>query len=410
MWLKKYRVFIGDVSLNVISNIAVIGMIQLCIFPVLSRSMNTAEFGVIIALYGFSNMLVGALGDSLSNMRLLYNDKIKEKGNFTSLLLLVLMITILVSFLLNIIYGKEMTFLENFLIILFTLLGAVRAYTYSYFRVLLEYQKIVYANFFLIIGYILGLLMAFYTNVWSLVFLFGELFACLYIVKETPILKEKPKITHSFKLLLNEYKSLATSRTISTSLNYLDRFLITPILGAQNLSIYYSVSVVSKMISLVMTPTTNVFLSYLNKFQTNKLKKVILLTNIVTIIILMPMYAFINWVSPYIIGILYPQFSDYSEPYIWIVTLASCFLILGNIINPFLLKYCKMKYQMYIQVIYGVTYLSTAILMSNKFGLIGFCISSALSLFIKWVLMLIVSLKYSENTLIVNNILTEKNE
>ena len=402
MNLKRYKIFLGDVSLNILSNILVIGVIQLFIFPILSRSMNVEKFGIIIALYGFSNMLVSALGGSLNNVRLLYNDKVKEKGNFTLILILVLVITIIISFLLNYIYGIGISLLENNLIILFTLLGTIRVYTSSFFRISLEYKKIIYTNFILIVGYFLGLLLTLYTNLWSLIFITGELLSCIYIFKVTPFLKEKPRKTSSFKLLLNEYRNLSISDTISTSFNYLDRFLINPILGSQNLSIYYSVSVISKMISLIVTPTTNVFLSYLNKFKANNIQRTILITSIVSIIILIPVYVIINYISPYIIEIVYPKFSEYSEPYIWIVTLASCFLILGSILNPFLLKFCKLKYQMYIQFIYGVTYVTSAVLMSYYFGLIGFCISSAVSLFVKWVLMLFVGLKYSNETINVN--------
>lgn len=395
MKIKKYKNFFSDVSLNIFSNILVLGIVQLLIFPLLSKDLGAEKFGIAIALYGFSNVIVSSLGGSMNNMRLLFDEKVKEKGNFSVLLILILIIAFLCSYILNFVYGEGMDSIEKTLIILFTLLGTIRNYANSYFRLNLEYKKVIYTNLILILGYSIGTIFWLYTSLWGIVFFVGELMACYYLVKATPILKEKPKKTIEFSNLYNEYKNLATSNVISTSLNYLDRFLITPVLGSQNLSIYYSVSIISKMISMIITPTTNVFLSYLNKFRSNNLKRHILLVSIISVAFVIPLFFIMNFISPYIVNILYPQFSKVANQYIWVVTLASCFLILGSILQPYLLKFCDMKYQMYIHLVYGIIYLMSAYILSQEYGLMGFCFSTVISFLIKWLLMLYVCLKHS---------------
>src|SRR5699024_11105714 len=135
---------------------------------------------------------------------------------------------------------------------------------------------------------------------------------------------------------------------------------IVPILGSTAMSIYFAVSVTAKFIGMLITPFTNVLLSYINRSSSKKsyqnFKQVILLTTL----ILVPTYFILNFLTPKIINILYPDFYISALDYIWVVNLFTIISLYTSILNPFLIKFVSLRNQVIIQSIYGVVYFSSS--------------------------------------------------
>lgn len=393
--IKKYKKFLYDVILNIVSSILLSSAIQLIIFPLLSREMGDVRFGIIISLYGINNVIVNFLGNSLNNIRLIYDDETQEKGNFSYLLIIALVITTIMSVTFYYVYGRNLSFLENLITVLFTMLGTVKIYALVIFRISLEYNKLILTNFITILGYGIGLIVYYIIPIWSVIFLVGEILAILYIHVTTNIFEEKPKKTREFPQLLKSFLQLSGSNSIVNVMNYLDRFLINPILGPANLAVYYSASSVSKIISMVINPVTNVLLSYISKYKGDNNKKVIYLITGVSSLLLLPIYLLLNFISPYLISLLYPDLFSSAQKYIWIITLGTVLTLINSILNPLILKFCDIKYQMHIQTIYGLFYLVSATILSVGYGLMGFSIATVLSLFIKFCIMFYIGIRFS---------------
>src|SRR5699024_1573006 len=127
-------------------------------------------------------------------------------------------------------------------------------YLLVFFRLKVNYTYILLTNIVIVLGNFIGLILYFLLPFWGLIFLTGELFGVIFLLAKTPYLTEKPTKDESFKLLLRETGSLTFSNTISQSMGYLDRFLITPVLGANSMSMYFTVGVFSKIINMLVTP------------------------------------------------------------------------------------------------------------------------------------------------------------
>ena len=156
------------------------------------------------------------------------------------------------------------------------------------------------------------------------------------------------------------------------------------------MSQYYAVSIFSKIINLFITPVNNVILSYLNKFETSYNKKGFIIYNLLSIVALIPLFFVMVILTPMLLKLLYPQYSQTNDVLILIINLANIFSLLTNIINPLLLKFYKMKYQAVIQTVFGITYIVTAIIGTLTGGLFGFGVATAFSYFVKWIIMVLI--------------------
>lgn len=390
---NKYIEVIFNVIFNIISSALLVAVIQLIIFPSISRRTSVDTFGVIAAVYGFKNLAIGVFGNSLNNVRLINTDDDIAKGNFNRLGIIALLLVTLLTLPLYIIYGSnELSVLEIVVLLIATLISSARVYLMVYFRYNLVYFKILMTNLSIAVFMLLGLGLYFIIGVWPIIFLLGELAGLIYIIINTDFLKENISTDSHYSRIGRDYKDLVLSNGIVNGFNYLDRFFIIPILGTASMSIYFSVSVTAKFIGMLTTPFTNVLLSYINRSNPNNSQKNFKKMLVVTLTIILPMYIILNLATPTIIRILYPNFYNASLQYIWIVNLFTTISLATSILNPFLIKFVQLKYQVHIQLLYGIVYFGLALILSNFYGLMGFCYATLLSYSLKLILTIVLGL------------------
>lgn len=381
--------FINNVGFNIFANAAYLGLVQLILFPFLSRNFDNILFGEIVSLYGISNVLTDSIGGSLSSIRLLYDDKIKEKGNFTFLLKGLLVLLLLVSVIVLVFYANYSSLLDKTFFIIYVLFALIRIYLTTTFQIEFTYFKVVVAKLILVLGSIFGILFVPILNSWGVVFVIGELFSFIYLFFNSPFLKETPNKTKEFKTITKEFNFLIASKSLSSTSTYLDRFIMPPILGTYSLSIYYAATVVSKILSLLVTPMTNVLLSYMNKNVISNIRKKLIFSISLTSLLLIPIYIIINFISPYVIQILYPELMESAIQLVWITSLTTCFQVLFGITNTFNMASKSMKIQMIIDILFLIIYLPLSFILTSLYGLLGYAIGSLIAYCLKFLLSLV---------------------
>src|SRR5699024_7004785 len=100
----------------------------------------------------------------------------------------------------------------------------------------------------------------------------------------------------------------------------------------------------------------------------------------------------LNFLTPKIINILYPDFYISALDYIWVVNLFTIISLHTSILNPFLIKFVSLRNQVIIQSIYGVVYFSSSFYLSTQFGLMGFCYATLGSYTFKLILTIFIGL------------------
>lgn len=399
--LQKYKGIMQDILLNLLSVMLVMTVIQLFVFPYLSRQLSDEMFGQIITMYGMNNMIILFLGNTLGNIRML---KQHDNVDFTLLSQLNMVASLIIIAGLSVYYGSTFSQMTVFLFVLFTGLANLRAYTTVHYRISLTYNKILCLNFCLVFGYLLGFMIFYLTSSWIWIFLAGEICGLLYQLYSKNRLLIECFTTFSKKIDANvwrEFFSLSTANGLANVANYLDRFIITPLLGAASMGIYYAASSLSKILTMVITPMSSVLLSYTTNQTTGYARKKLLTLYGIMLGIVVPSYFVLTTVSSFLVGILYPNYAQGAKPLIPIVTIGILLNVIYSVLHPFILKKYSIHYQLAIQLVYLFFYGGLSIVLSQRNGLIGFTWAFSIASIVKLLIQLIIVLfkKESDGTI-----------
>ena len=382
--------FLKDSSLNIISNLIVVVVIQLIAFPLINKDVNNSQFALLIVLYGIAIVIATSLGNTLNNVRLLHREDISEierETIFTRGFLIILVFNLIIFTGISIFYSHEFD-INLILLILFSLLLTSRYYLNVYFRENLNYTHILLVNIFVFIGYLIGLLIfKFVLPLYSIVFLLGEILGFIFLYKKTKFLsyiKGSPIINKlKVKRILHDFVNFTLINVIINILNYLDRFILLPIIGPMLVNVYFIASTASKMIGLVTTPMNNVILSYLSVKDSKYNLKRFVQINIGIIIASIPMFFVVKYSSLLVVFVLYNTYISKVTSIINLVVIICILQIFNSIFHPFAMRMIHSKIIFFIQIGYGVIYIILAFIGSYIFGLQGFCWAAIISMLFK---------------------------
>lgn len=389
----KQRInFLQDVSLNIIASFMMTGVLQIIVYPFLGSHMSADSYGLFLTLIGIVNIISVTLGTSLNNVRLLRDMAYKENkttGDFNLINLGTIILITIITPLCILPFSQESLF-SLILIIGITILGSCRSYYSVGYRLVLNYTNYFKQCFVYCLGALMGLFFTAYTGVWQWAFLSAEVFSCIYILLTCRNLFKEPfRPTKLMMGTLNEYGFLISASLIGNVLTYLDRLLLYPILGAENVSVYYTATLFGKVLGIVMGPVAGVLLSYYAQKKSLSLKQFWVQCSI-SLSCCFGFFLITLLLAKPITGLLYPTLIDQAVCYIPIANLSAIILVAAGVIQPAVLKFCKTSYQPIVQIIHLIVYIGLGITMVQKFGLFGFCIAVLIANSIKVVMLLII--------------------
>ncbi|MFW7420201.1 lipopolysaccharide biosynthesis protein [Vagococcus fluvialis] len=385
--MKKKIVF--DSFFNIIATAIPIIALQLVILPIIGLRLGQNEYGLVITFISITTVFSIPFGNVLNNLRLLVEDEYQENrivGDFNYLLLVSLMINSILVIIILFFMKNKIDIIDFSLLLLMSGLNIIREYFLVSFRLELNYRKILENNFYQAIGYLIGVLIFFIIPYWELIYISGFLLSIYFILKNSKLHKESLSKTIYFKSTLKKSVVLFISTFLKTFITYADRLLLFPLLGATAVSIYYSSSVVGKILGMAIMPISGVLLSYLRNSKELSNKKFFKMCGILIIISIIG-YFIINWVSIPVLKILYPKWYLESQKLISINTATALIITMTSIIHPFILKFRDIKWQMIINIVNLISYMLFIYIFYYYFGLLGFCVGILLSNFLKLLLM-----------------------
>lgn len=391
--MKKQKNIINDSLLNLIAAALPVFILQIIILPIVSKVIGIDGYGQAITLISFSTLSSLPLGNVLNNIRLLENEKYvmhKEEGDFNVLLIMSIVLNSLIILLGVYIYSTSL--LDIILVIIFANFSIIREYTSASFRLRLNYKYIVFSNFLYVVGLLIGFGLFLIFKKWALIYVFGNLFSVLYNLKNTSFLQEKVRRTTLFKKTTIDSIVLLVSTFIKTSTSYIDKLMLFPLIGSGAVSIYYAANIIGKMISFVATPMSNVFLSYLIKVDkiSNKKFTQILIFNLIFGLV---MYFVTLVVGRVLLFYLYPEIFEKTVYLLPVSAFSSILIALISILNPFIIRFLNLKWQIVLNLSSLVLYLILSLILYKNMGLIGFSIGIALAYLVQYIIMIIVFYK-----------------
>lgn len=391
MNLNKKNI-LKDFIINILASGIVTMILQVIIYPVFGQKLDIEMYGMLLTTMGLVNVIASALGNSLNNVRLLKNNNYSIKGDFNILLLFSVIFSLIVSFLLSLLvfkYNMYMSLTISFL----TALSLIRQYIIVTYRINLDFKSLLINNIFISIGYIIGLFISLKINNWVFAFLMGELFGVLHCVRKSKLIFEPYKKTDNFSDTFKSYLHLIISILFGQSMLYMDRFIILPFLGSEMVSIYTVATFAGKTLGIVALPISSVLLSYYTKksfvFTKKKLNSIFLMIMLISAISLLV----VQIACPYVLPILYPKIYKYVIPYLLFANIGAILNISSNILQPAIMKICKTKYQIYIQLVFILTFFVCSYIFLKRYGLYAICLSMILANVVKIIFMMIIGYK-----------------
>ena len=373
---KKYRKPIADAMLNIIASAIPLALLQLLILPGIGNTLGQVKYGAIVTLLSLTTLIAFPLGNALNNVRLIqckeYEDK-RLSGDFNLLLLISVAADAVFTLAGCIYYASKETKLDIVLIIIITILTLAREYYTVAFRLILNYKAILVNNIILAAGYSLGYLLFVYSHIWEFIYIIGTLFSLIYIFFKTDLPKEPLKKTELFRGTFNKDLVLILSSFMGQAVNYADRLLLFPLLGAAAVSVYYSATIFSKIISMGISPISSVMLSYfakMEKFSRKYFYSLLLISALFGI----AGFGICILISKPLLFYFYPKWAAQSMPLVYVTAATAIFSAIASIINPVILKFCNINWQIVIAAVKMVLYVGFALLFFEFYGLMGFCI------------------------------------
>lgn len=392
---KKYKKIFTDFLLNSIAMTMPIVFLQFVLYPMISKDVSNQLFGTILTVIALRNVLSLITGNSLNNVRLLReSEKLPDNNSrdYNLLLIFSQLINLACAIFLTITYYDTFHIWDFIFLLIIFILASIRTYSTVFYRLKLDYRKIIESSLVSVLGLGIGFsIYLFLFKSWTLIFLISEIMTLFYALWTTPILKEKSALSINFKKIRKDYIHLLTNATINNIMSYLDRFLINPLIGADQVAIYYVATIISKTFSLVFGPLNNVILSYTAKYKSRINTKLLLNYLIFTVFTTVLQFIIIQLFSDIIISFLYPKLYELSKEFITIASVGVLTGIAANTLQPLAMATCELKWQPRINLFYSVIYLILAVILTTTYGLYGFCYASIISHIVKFFMYLYLS-------------------
>lgn len=379
---------VQDMMLNIIATSVPIAVLQLIIYPLAARCLGSDTYGLMLTIYSIWIMLPNSLGAVLNNVRLLNNDnyaKQSDIGDFAVIYRKWSCICAIIILIVIWIYSNSIRHLVLGVIVSFFLM--TRIYLEVGFRLDFNYNKILICNLVQSLGFLIGGAICYYTGIWELIYLIGYGFGCIYAIVNTKLFFEKPHKGSRYKQILYDSYALALSIIINSVVGYADKLVLFPLMGGTAVSIYYTATILGKIASLLTTPINGVILNYIANWKKDD-KNIFGKALAVSVGLAIIGYSVTLLISRPIIGLLFPQWVEKVMIYLPITTINVMIGLINSVLQPFVMKFCAMRWQTIINGSGAGVYFLSALLLWGKFGLMGFCLGTVVGAVVKLVLLI----------------------
>lgn len=385
---------IFDMGLNICATGIPIAILQLIIYPYISRNVPADSYGLMITLYSGWMVISNSFGNVINNIRLLYANEYEEKhltGDFNIILRKWFAVELVIVSFITIYYTDEFSIPALLLSLAISGFVYLKAYIEVGFRISLNYRAIFVNGLLQGCGFLAGAYLFHITGIWQWVFFFGYLVSMLYSVLRTGLLAEPLKKTYMYHTVSKSCVQYMIATFSASLMSYADKMVIYPLMGGHAVSVYYTATILGKIVSMLTGPITSVILSYISKWN-KKNRNVFSKVLPVAFCLALLGYFITLFISRPVISILFPQWIKEVMILLPFTTGALVIQTLNAFLNPFILKMYDIKWQTVINLCSLGVYFIAALVLWHFYGIIGFCVGTIAGHLVKTLIMLMVHL------------------
>lgn len=372
--INKYKFLFSDMILNMVGFGIYVVSQKIILLPIIAKQVNDNIYTSLTLFMSILNIFCNVTGGELGNVRLIKNNDYKDKkviGDFSRILLILSLLIIVIGSPILIFLKYEYKYILFF--ILTILMANIRLYATNFYRLEKKFLKVIIQNLIYLIGIILGLFLFNYIHEIYIVLFIPELISIIYALFNCDLIKMGLNKTTEIKSTIKKYIGLGTISLLNNIMNYCDSILIYPILGAQQVAVYYAVNSVSNITSLLTNPMSSVILSWISNAKDekkNKIFKITLSINIPLIIIVTLITIPLTYLSMFV---LYKQYLSGITILVILISISTAFGTAGAFTKTILIKYTKTANLVGIYIMYFIVLSILGIILSKIYSLIRIC-------------------------------------
>ncbi|SUK06269.1 capsular polysaccharide synthesis protein Cap5K [Staphylococcus agnetis] len=382
------KMFIIDTLKTIVSSLLMAFGLQLVAYPLIQRTVGNAEFGHILTSYTILTITSVVMANTLNNIRLV-NIEYYDSNHYYSLFIRLFLISIIIESI-GIYLVFHMMFNVSWIgilaLVILNLFMCLRIYLSVFFRMKLQYNKILIVSVFQFIGILVGLACFKVIQSWLIIFLVSELFALAYTfwkLKHIFVVKTKSDEPH----IVNDYLMLLGTNALNNSNLYLDRLILLPLINGTAVTFAFLATFVGKMLATFLYPVNNVLLSYVSvNANVNKLRQYTLVNTYGILAII-----FVTIVSYpatlIIVKLLYHLNPHQLTEFIIIGNIGVLLNVVSTMIQTLNTKHSSITRQAHFITVHTILYIVLAIILTHFYGLLAFFWITLIANFIKLVIL-----------------------
>ncbi|MDT0716205.1 capsular biosynthesis protein [Staphylococcus chromogenes] len=393
--------FINDSVKTLISTLLVAFALQLIAFPTISHILGSAKFGQILSIYAIITIGSVIIGNTLNNIRMInVNDYHSDKLHFIFFNIITVSVFIECIILLALFIGYfELEFNIIVSLIIVNILMVIRIYMNVYFRMKLQYTKILVAAIFQFIGLILGIAIFTKIHYWPIIFLMSEITIVAYTLCSLRYLRfsdSQTKIKTKNKKVISDYVNLLAVNGLNNLNTYLDRIILLPLSGGKAVALSFLATFIGKIFSTFMYPINNVILSYISVKPINNKRKLYFIVNFYGLVLSSLIIIVSYPTTIFIIEFFYHQNSNEVKPYILIANIGVFLGGISTMIQALNTRYISITKQTRYITVHTILYILISIILTWSFGLMGFFSAVLLANIVKVIILTLLGIRHIE--------------
>ncbi|WP_320863582.1 capsular biosynthesis protein, partial [Staphylococcus hyicus] len=312
--------------------------------------------------------------------------------NFIFILVTSCLIESIILFLLFF-YFYKIELITIFCLLVINVLMILRIYLNVYFRLKLQFSKILIAAIYQVLGLAIGILLFEFFKFWILIFLLSEICIVLYTLYTLRYLKFNNDNQIKPKKILPDYLNLLVSNSLNNVNIYIDRIILLPIIGGGAVAISFLATFIGKIFATFMFPINNVILSYISVKATNNKKRLYLIVNVYGVILSVLIILVSYPTTLFIVEYFYHHNSSEVRPFIILGNIGVFLGVIATMIQSLNTKYISITKQTSYVTIHTIIYIILSLILTGLYGLIGFFIITLIANVIKVFLLTYIGVK-----------------
>lgn len=348
------------------------GVLQIIIYPYMNSCLGAERYGTVLYLISAVSVMGMTFGSGASYARMVAKaQRTQTNGDYNFFLMIIAAVSTVVS-------AAALIVLHDFSIVLYIqlllimIVTVMRYYADVQYRMTIRFREYFFFYLSISAGNLLGVALYPVLHSWTLIIFAGELLSVIFTAATGTIFR-KPFFTRSddFHENMKAVWTLSFANLVSALVLNSDRILIRLLVGASQVTVYYTASLIGKIAAMVTTPLNGIIISYLTNYKINLTKKKFAAISAIMLMLSIIGSVLCSLVSQIFVKLMYSNVYEAARPYFMVANAGQIFYFLSGSLMVVVLNFTDEKYQLWINILYLILFVLIVIPSTIFRGLDG---------------------------------------